>query len=141
MANKNGQNRIRQTGGEADADDTGAELRLEHLRRSFEEFRRRHRSGTRIPQTLRDQAMQVLRCGTSELQVRRACRISHTQMHWWRQGQRPCAQGTQLREHEARVFPVVYDVPAVAAEDTREHDAQQLQMRVGRWVISIDQDR
>jgi hypothetical protein len=141
MANKNGQNPIGQSGGETDEDDKSAELRLEHLRRSFQEFRRRHRSGTRIPQTLRDQVMEALRCGTSELQVRRACRISYTQMHWWRQGQRVCAQGTQLREQGARVFPVVYDVPAVAAEDTREHEAQQLQMRVGRWVISIGQDR
>jgi hypothetical protein len=139
MANKNGQNRIGQSGGGTDGDDTSAQLRLEHLRRSFEEFRRRHRSGTRIPQTLRDQAMEALRCGTSELQVRRACRISHTQMRWWRQGCHSCAQELELARDKARVFPVVDEVSPIVVE--REHEAHQLQMRIGRWVISIHQER
>jgi hypothetical protein len=141
MANKERQDRIRQHGGETGADRTSGKLGVEHLRRSFETFRCEHRPGTRIPQTLRGQALAALGSGTPEIEVLRACRITAQQLHWWRQGYRSCAPGLELHKHNARVFPVVDEVSPIAIERVREQEAQQLQMRVGRWVISIHQDR
>jgi hypothetical protein len=139
MANKKRRDRIRKYGGETDADDTSGKLCIEHLRRGFEAFRREHGPGTRIPQTLRDEALGAISGGTPEIEVRRACRITPRQLHWWRQGCRSCGQELELPQHKARVFPVVDDISPIVVEREQEQEVQQLQMRIGRWAISIRQ--
>jgi hypothetical protein len=139
MANKRRQGRIRRHGDEAGADDTSGKPRLEHLRRSFEAFRREHRAGTHIPQALRDQVLAALSSGTPEIEVLRACRISPLQINWWRRGQCSSARGIELRERRARVFPVVDDESAIAVERASEHRWQDLELRIGQWAISIRQ--
>jgi hypothetical protein len=139
MTNKKRQDRIIEHGGETYTECTSNELEIEQLRRGFEAFRREHRPGTRIPQVLRDKALAALSGGTPKLKVLRACRISPQQLRWWRQGQSCGAQGLELREHEARIFPVVDDVPAIAVERAGEHQAQELELRIGRWAISLRQ--
>jgi hypothetical protein len=137
MTNKKRRDRIRQYGGETDADPTSGKLCIEHLRRGFEAFRREHGPGTRISQMLRDEALAAISGGTPEKEVRRVCRITARQLRWWRQGCRSCGQVLELPQHKARVFPVVDDISPIVVE--QEHEAQQLQMRIGRWAISIRQ--
>jgi hypothetical protein len=118
---------------------------MEHLRRSFTKFRRAHRSRTRIPQTLRDEALGALRCGAAEVDVRRACRVTPEQLQWWRRRRtRWGATSRGLNEQAVRVFPVVDEeqeeaVASVANEHAAGHGAQQLELRIGGWAISIRQ--
>ena len=139
MANRRRQDRIRRRGDEASAEDTCDKARLEHLRRSFEAFRREYRAGTHIPQALRDQVLAALSSGVPEIEVLRACRISPLQINWWRRGQCSSARGLQLQERRARVFPVVDDLSAIAVERASEHQWQNLELRIGQWAISIRQ--
>ncbi len=136
MAEKRRRTGKGQQDGGAGAGGAGARRRLEHLRRSFAKFRRVHRPRTRIPQELRDEALGALRCGASEPDVRRACRITLEQLQWWQRcGARPC----DPEEHTALVFPVVDEVSGVAIERTEDHAAQELELRIGGWAICIRQ--
>ena len=137
MANKRRRARIGQLGEQADAIDIGTERRLEHLRQRFAQFRREHLPGTRIPQELRDAALQALGSGTPKREVLRACRISPSQFELWRQRQRACTQGLELNGHNARVFPVVDEVPGVAVGRASDHESRDLQLRIGGWAICI----
>jgi hypothetical protein len=137
MASKRRRTRIGRRGEQTSADDIGTERRLGHLRQSFAQFRREHRAGTRIPQALRDGALQALGLGAPEREVLRACCISSSQFELWRRRQRACAQGLELGGRNARVFPVVDDVPGVAVDRVSDHESRDVQLRIGGWAISI----
>jgi hypothetical protein len=126
-------------GGRAGAGGARARRRIEHLRWSFAKFRRAHRPRTRIPQELRDEALGALRCGASELDVLRACRITQEQLERWRQRERFSARNRDLDEQALRVFPVVDDEAVVAIERTGDQAAQELELRIGGWAICIRQ--
>jgi transposase-like protein len=137
MAGNQRQNRIGRHGSEADSGDMSARLRLEHLRRSFEKFRLAHRARRRIPQELRDAALEALRCGAPEVDVRRACHITPEQLHWWRRRRRSGERNRDLNEQAVRVFPVVDELAGVTIERAADPAAQELELRVGGWAISI----
>jgi len=142
MATKRRQDRNKRPAVEVGTEYPSAERRVEQLRRSYEKFRREHRRGTRIPQELRDAALAALEGGTTEGQVRRACRISRTQLGWWRRSERASGRKIEPSEQQAkqaRVFPVVDDVGGIAVGGAGEHEAHSVQLRVGRWEISIRQ--
>lgn len=139
MANKRQDDRIKRNRSKTLADDPSATKREEHLRRSFERFRREHRPRTPIPQTLRDETLAALRDGMEELTVRRACGISPEQLYWWRKAQHSCEQGSERGRQKAQVLTVVDDVSAIAVQRDSDHRAQNLEFRVGRWVVCIRQ--
>lgn len=124
-------------GSQAGAGGAGVQRRVEHLRRSFEKFRRAHRRRTRIPQELREEALGALRFGTPELEVRRACRVTPEQLERWRQRERSSARARSMDEQAVSVFPVVDDESGVAIERTGDHAAQALELRIGGWCICI----
>jgi len=121
------------------AEDVRGKQREEQLRRSFAKFRSGHRAGTRIPQALREAALAALASGMREGRVRGACGISRTQLRWWRQSQGACGQVVEHPEPKARVFPVVDEPANLAAESAEGPSSQSLQLRFGRWDISIRQ--
>jgi hypothetical protein len=141
MANKRRRFRVGRLGSEAESSDVSTRLRLDHLRRSFTKFRRAHRPRTRIPRELREAALQALRCGAAELEVRRACRVTPEQLGWWRRRRSTGAAIAALDERAVRVFPVVDEEQEAAASVVNEQSAgraaQQLQLRIGGWSISI----
>lgn len=142
MATKRRRERIKRHVGEVVADDTSGERRLEQLKRSYEKFHREHGRGTRIPQELRDAALAAVESGTLEGEVRRACHISRTQLGWWRRSQRASGgkfEPTEQQAKQARVFPVVDEVGGIAVGGAGEQEAHGVQLRVGRWEISIRQ--
>jgi hypothetical protein len=126
-------------GGQAGAGGARAQRRVEHLRRSFEKFRRAHRPRTRIPQELRDEALEALRCGAQEHDVRRACRITPEQLERWRQRERAGARNRVLAEQAVKVFPVVDEETDAGAEPWGGHSASELRLRIAGWAISIQQ--
>lgn len=138
MDNKTRQERVRQSGDQSGVDDTSGKQRLEHLRLSFEAFRREHGPGTHIPRALRKQVLAALASGTAEIEVRRACRISALQLNWWRRGRPSRAPGLELQA-PARIFPVVDDSSSIQVESFSDHQAQNLELRIGGWAISIRQ--
>lgn len=139
MANKRRSDGIERNGSKTGADDPSATKREEHLRRSFEKFRREHRPRTPIPQTLRDETLAALRDGMEELTVRRACGISPEQLYWWRKAHHSTEQGSERGRHKAQVLTVVDDVSAIAVQRDSGHQAQNLELRIGRWVVCIQQ--
>jgi len=143
MARDQRRQRTERQGSEAEGGEMSAKLRLDHLRRSFAKFRRTHRPRARIPQDLREQALQALRRGVSELDVRRACRVTPEQLGWWRRRRRSTGRAiARLDERAVRVFPVIDEEPLEAvASEANEHaavrTAQPLELRVGGWAICI----
>ncbi len=137
MASKRRGARRGRKGGQAGARETSTGRRVEHLRGTFEKFRRAHGRWTRIPQELRDEALGALRCGAPELDVRRACGITQKQLERWRRGERCGAHNRALDEQAVRFFPVVDDEAAIAIERGGEQAAQQLELRIGGWAICI----
>jgi hypothetical protein len=121
-----------------------ARLRLDHLRRTFEKFRRAHRPRTRIPQDLREEALEALRRGVSESDVRRACRVTPEQLEWWRRRRRRRSGArtiAELDERAVRIFPVVDEEQEAGASEVTERAAgqatQHLELRIGGWAICI----
>jgi len=143
MAGDQRRQRAGRPGNEAKTGGMSARLRLDHLRRTFEKFRRAHRPRTRIPRELREEALEALRRGVSELDVRRACRVTPEQLEWWRRKRRRNGARTiaELDERAVRIFPVVdEEQEAVASEVTEPaagHTAQHLELRISGWAICI----
>jgi hypothetical protein len=138
MANTRRRVKIDGQGDEGASVDTNAE-RLENLRRIFTKYRREHRSRARIAQSLRDAALEAIQSGIPESKVRRACRISREQLGFWRRGQRVSEKGLGLPQKDARIFPVVDDSGETSDAGAEQRAASDLQLRVGRWEISIRQ--
>lgn len=124
-------------------DGTGAgsaNLDVTRLRRSFAEFRRQHKSRTRLPETLRALALAAVESGTSEQEVRRACGVTSEQLSHWRKHRRP-GTGEMAKSHpKARVYSVVDDPPAEErADSVGTQKGQSLELRLGSWAICIRQ--
>ena len=105
----------------------------------FATFRREHRPRARIPRSLREAALEAIQSGIPELQVRRACHISREQLDWWRRSQNASEQQLEQPERKARIFPVVDDDCEICDGEAGQRVASELQLRVGRWEISIRQ--
>lgn len=131
MASKGRREQATRRAAEGGSGHASTDRRIEHLKRDYEKFRREHRRGTRIPQVLRAAALAALESGASEGQVRRACKISPTQLGWWRRSAKPRGGQFGAGEQQVRVFEVV--------EDDAEQEARGVSLRVGRWEISIRQ--
>lgn len=141
MAGDQRRQRAGRPGNEAKTGGMSARLRLDHLRRTFEKFRRAHRPRTRIPRELREEALEALRRGVSELDVRRACRVTPEQLEWWRRRRSGARTIAELDERAVRIFPVVDEEQEAGASEVNARAAgqaaQHLELRIGGWAICI----
>jgi len=116
-----------------------SELNLDHLRRRFTELRRRRPRQARVPDDLRAEVLAALDGGVTQGQLRKTCGVSTSQVRDWRQARARAEAASRGRAaSSARVFSVV-DVPVAGeAEAARQtHRAQELELRLGGWSISL----
>lgn len=116
------------------------------LAERFEQFRRMHPRGTRIPDDLRLSTLNALETGVSANEVHRSCGVSFSQMAAWKKrrgaGSAPSAASTRSRETaetNVRVFSVV-DAPTFGcAEPLVDAGAmeQGFELRVGAWSVRV----
>lgn len=105
-------------------------MRIDRLRNSFVTFRREHKPGTRIPDSLRNGVFAAIAAGASAAEVRRACDVTASQLaQWraWKKGSRQPGKGT--RQEEPQFFPVV---------DSGQF-GQELELRLGGWSVCVRQ--
>lgn len=140
MANKQQGKRARQDSGRSRESETRTKQRVEDLRRRFASFRRAHSSGTRIPQPLRDEALLALQNGTSEAEVRRACRINSTQLKLWQQTQGHDAKRSETEGQMVRVFPVIEEVLEMPTEPGSVQAPPSLRLSIGGWDICVQRN-
>lgn len=113
----------------------GQRMSLENLRKQFVEFRRKHRSRTRIPTSLRTEALEAVRKGAGWTEVCRACGVSSSQLDTWqrRLGASSPDVSASIERDEAQVFSVETDT-AIPNEGNAE---QRLEFRLNGWSISL----
>ena len=94
--------------------DGSTTVELEQLSRSYAAFRREHQPRMRIPEELREAALEAIGNGIPEKTVREARRISPEQLNRWREIQWLRSRGKDGRKDgkkaKARVFKVA-DAP------------------------------
>ena len=120
------------------------EQMLEKLRSEFLEFRRTHKPGTTIPNSLRAAAIGALHEGVDLARVRKACRITSEQLAYWMTSfQRTTAkQPISACGEPAHVFPVIRN-PVEPTEAARPEEADAatsssaLELRIAGFAISI----
>lgn len=115
------------------------ELELERLDRRFEQFRRSHEPGSRIPDALRAAALDAQDRGASEGDLRRACEATSKQLEQWRAQQRRGATVGAAAEPVARVFDVVDEPAEREAGSGSGSRAPELELRLGGWAVRISQ--
>ena len=124
-----------------DAGAGGSELdpRIEHLRQRFFRFRATHPLRTRIPNRLRTAALEVVRDGATESDVRRACGVTSDQLAQWRT-QHPLGAGRTDADEipSAQVFPVTTSEADEGEIDSGPAVAKEcVELRLGGLSISI----
>jgi hypothetical protein len=106
--------------------------RLRRLGAAFAEYRRVHGAGRWIPQGLRAQVLAAHEAGISANAIRRACKLSSTQLARWRASTRVHEAATPpVATVGARVLSVVEARPAASAAEP------PLQLQVGAWRVCI----
>ena len=140
MANKRQRQQTRQDIVQSRESETRGKQRVDNLRRRFASFRRAHSSGARIPQPLRDAALLALQNGTSEAEVRRACRINSTQLKLWQQTQSQDTKKSETEGQMVRVFPVLEEGIEVPTEPGSVQATQSLRLSIGGWDICIQRN-
>lgn len=136
--NKHQRNRVNAGG------DDGAPDELEQLSWSYAVFRREHQPRMRIPEELREAALEAIGNGIPEKSIREACRISPEQLNRWREIQRLGSRGKGGRKGgkkaKARVFKVA-DAPEekTAVNGHKELPSEAVHLRIGDWEISLRQ--
>jgi hypothetical protein len=141
MAKKPGYKHIGEQLSRGDVGERHGAGEIEALRQRFLQFRREHRSRTRIPEVLRDAALATIQRGISADEVRRACRISEGQLIRWIERRGAFAQKPAEEEDEGvRVFPVVEDNVGNTGLHVGAPEGSALHLRVGGWDICIRQN-
>ena len=98
----------------------------------------------RIPEELREAALEAIGSGIPEKSVREACRISPEQLNRWREIQWLGSRGKGGRKGgkkaKARVFKVA-DAPVEkkAVNSRKELASEPVHLRIGDWEISLRQ--
>jgi len=101
--------------------------RVRGLAVRFEEFRRTHRRGTKIPEELRAGALAALAEGVPAATVRSACGVATTQLEYWKRGAKTAVPQRQ-QQGVAEVFSVV--------EPEAQNEAC-LELRLGAWSVTV----
>ena len=112
---------------------------LAELAHRFEEYRRDHPRGARVPVDLKEATLAVLAKGVAAGAISRTCGVSWSQLMAWKGARRspPTRRASRRVKStpDVRVFsvvdaPVVRDAPAVSADNT-------LELRLGPWSVSV----
>jgi hypothetical protein len=77
--------------------------------------------------------------GVTRKQLRRSCGLSSSQLDQWQQDDGDLATQADLATPDARVFSVLGDMPTGDAEPADSNPGQQLELRLGGWVICVRQ--
>jgi hypothetical protein len=123
------------------AGDESRERRLFELGKKYATFRQENRPRTRIPDYLRDSALEEIQRGTPESEVIKACKVSHELLDRWREVKCGHPRRVKAKKPKARVFPVIdekasgIESPVIGAEES-----STLQLRIGGWAITIRQN-
>lgn len=97
---------------------------LENLAAAFKAFRRVNRPGRWIPNGLRNQVVVALNAGVPSGAIERACKVTRTQLSYWRAAADTVPQ--------PRVLSVVDDSrPVQSSSET------SIELRVGAWRINL----
>lgn len=109
---------------------------LEQVRLSFEQFRRANKPRTRIPDELRQAAVDTLAQGVSMSALCRTCGLSSQQIADWQP--QPVAAVGQRPSEPARVFEIADDAGvAETATASKAGPDDTLELRLGDWAITI----
>lgn len=113
---------------------------LSELKRRFEEYRRDHPRGARVPVDLKEATLAVLAKGVAAGAISRTCGVSWSQLMAWKGARRSpprrrASRRAKKSTPDVRVFsvvdaPVEPDTPAVSADNA-------LELRVGPWSVSV----
>jgi len=115
-------------------------VELEQLSRSYATFRRENPPRMRIPEELREAALEAIGNGIPERAVREACRISPEQLNRWREIQWMRSRGKAGEKAKARVFKVSDDpVEKKSVHSRKEGPSEPVHLRIGGWEISFRQ--
>jgi len=111
----------------------GEPSKLVELGKRFARFRKAHPRGTRIPDDLREAALELLR-EVAPADLYRTCGINFGQVTAWKE--------VEARSHAApdvRVFSVVEGepVPRLAPRATASAATPGLELRLGVWSVSV----
>ena len=115
-------------------------VELEQLSRSYAAFRRENHPRMRIPEELREAALEAIGNGIPEKAVREACRISPEQLNRWREIQGLRGRGKDGKKAKVRVFKVA-DAPVgeKGVNSRKEGPSEPVHLRIGGWEISLRQ--
>lgn len=115
----------------------GAAATVVDLGRRFDAFRKHNRRHAPIPAELRAAVARALSQGAEPVELRRACRLSGTQLERWSAEVANVGSGSAAEPDAARVFSVVEDSPDSGARATAAVGSEPLELRVGPWSVSI----
>jgi hypothetical protein len=129
-------NRSRRRG---NAESSEASARLSELKRRFEEYRRDHPRGARVPVDLKEATLAVLAKGVAAGAISRTCGVSWSQLMAWKGARRSPPRKRANRRAKStpdvRVFSVV-DAPIVREASAVSAD-NALELRFGPWSVSV----
>jgi len=114
------------------------DLVLEELGRRFTDHRRRRKRPSRIPNSLRQIAVELLARGVSPAALRRRCGVTGEQLRQWQHDR--CMDGAAAGDASE-----VADTPCFSVVDVLDGDGdggatrgrEALELRVGTWAITI----
>ncbi len=105
-----------------------AAVDIERLGTAFAAFRRAHKPGTRIPDTLRGRVASALRQGVSGSRIQKVCRLSWIQVKKMR--------STQVVHRPT--LPQPPRVLSVVDENaSRPVPAEAIEIGIGEWRVSV----
>jgi hypothetical protein len=102
---------------------------IQKLAAAFAEFRRTHKSGTRIPETLRGEAARALARGISGTQIQKGCGLSWIQVKKLRSSS--SAQRAVSLPQPPRVLSVVDE------RERRPSMSEAIEIGIGPWRLSV----
>ena len=98
---------------------------VDNLAAAFAAFRRVNKPGSWIPSSLRNQVVAALNAGVSIGAIERACKVSRTQLSYWRAAADAVPQ--------PRVLSVVD-----GSGPTHSSAETSIELHVGAWRISVE---
>lgn len=105
------------------------------LKERFAVFHRENPPSTRIPADLRAAVVEAIQRGVAPTRLRRSCGLSTGQLTRWRAVARG-TKGSGAGASRPRVFSVV-DTPARASAAAVAGPPEELELRLGRWSVSV----
>ena len=114
---------------------------LAEVRKRFKEFRGQHKRFTRIPDTLREAALEALDRGIAPAALRRRCGVTADQLVQWEKERQQARDGGEslvdtTETPRTECFRVV-DCEEANDDATTTAAPERLELRIGPWAITI----